>query len=132
VKILFVCTGNSFRSPVAEALLKKFRSDLRVDSAGTFPARRIASNAKRLLEKEKALGYLKGSPEGIDEKRMEEYDRIIAMEEEHSRIILEGHPRVQDKVEVWNIEDPYFLPPGHDKKIFEEIKRKVMKLAHFL
>ncbi|UCH71344.1 MAG: low molecular weight protein arginine phosphatase, partial [Candidatus Bathyarchaeota archaeon] len=35
MKVLFVCTGNSFRSPVAEALLKKLRNDLEVESAGT-------------------------------------------------------------------------------------------------
>jgi len=83
MKILFVCTGNSFRSPVAEALLKKFRGDLEVDSAGTFPASMIAPNAQRLLERENASKNLKKSPEGIEQKNIEEYDLIVAMKEEH-------------------------------------------------
>ena len=55
MKILFVCTGNSYRSPIAEALLKKVRGDLEVESAGTHPAGMIASNSKKILEKENAM-----------------------------------------------------------------------------
>jgi protein-tyrosine phosphatase len=130
--ILFVCTGNAFRSPVAESLLKKLRSDIRVDSAGIYPARRIASNAKRLLKNESAMGYLKASPEGVYEKRMAEYDLIIVMKEEHRRKVINWFPHIKAKVEVWDIDDPYFLPYSHDQKIFEEIRKKVISLAHSL
>ena len=67
MKILFVCTGNSYRSPIAEALLKKVRGDLEVESAGTQPAGMIAPNAKKFLERENALEKLKRRPEGIDQ-----------------------------------------------------------------
>ena len=70
MKILFVCTGNSYRSPVAEALLEKIRGDLEVESAGTHPDGVIASNAKKFLEKENALKNLKGALEGIDQKKL--------------------------------------------------------------
>jgi len=43
----------------------------------------IASNAKQLLEKKNALKNLKGAPEGIDQKNLEEYDFIIAMKQNH-------------------------------------------------
>jgi protein-tyrosine-phosphatase len=33
MKILFVCTGNSFRSPVAEALMKNIKQDFEAGSA---------------------------------------------------------------------------------------------------
>jgi len=59
MNVLFVCTGNSFRSAVAETLLKTLRHDLKVESAGTQPARKIASNAKMFLEEEGALENLK-------------------------------------------------------------------------
>ena len=35
MKVLFVCTGNICRSPVAHGLLRKARPDWLVDSAGT-------------------------------------------------------------------------------------------------
>jgi len=129
MKILFVCTGNSFRSPVAEALLKKFRGDLEVESAGTQTAGMIASNAKKFLEKENALKNLKGVPEGIDQKNLEEYDLIIAMKQNHKNEIIRRYPQMEDRIQVWNIDDPINLPSGSDKEVFEEIKRKVLELA---
>jgi len=129
MKILFVCTGNSYRSPVAEALLKKVRGDLEVESAGTHPAGMIASNAKKFLEKENALKNLKELPEGIDQKNLDEYDLIIAMKQNHKNEILRRYPQIEDKIRVWNIDDPIYLPYGSDKEVFEEIKRKVLELA---
>jgi hypothetical protein len=40
-RVLFVCTGNAYRSPICEGLLKKLRPDLEVDSAGSRIACRI-------------------------------------------------------------------------------------------
>lgn len=129
MKVLFVCTGNSFRSPVAEAMLKKIRRDLEVESAGIQPAHRIASNARRLLEREDAALYLKKAPEGIDEKKLEEYALIVVMEDTHESAILQRYPQVKDKIKVWNIADPIYLPPGADEEVFREIKQKAKELA---
>jgi protein-tyrosine-phosphatase len=129
MRVLFVCTGNSYRSPIAGALLKKVREDLEVESAGTHPAGMIASNAKQPLEKEDAVKNLKGAPEGIDQKDLEEYDLIIAMKQNHKNELLKRHPNMEDKIQVWDIDDPIYLPYGSDKKIFEEIKQKVLELA---
>ena len=127
--ILFVCTGNSFRSPVAEALFKKMVGGTNVDSAGTQPALFIAQSAKRLLEDESALEYLKGSPEGIDEKKLEKYDVIVAMEDVHRQELLKRNPTLKNKIVVWDVKDPIYLPPGHGKKVLENMKRKVLELA---
>jgi len=129
MKILFICTGNSYRSPVAEALLKKVRGDLEVESAGTQPAGMIAPNAKKFLERENALEKLKRRPEGIGQKNVEEYDLIVAMKQNHKNEILRLYPRTEDRIEVWDIDDPIYLPYGSDEEVFEEIKRKVMELA---
>ena len=129
MKILFVCTGNSYRSPVAEVLLKKVRGDLEDESAGTHPGGIIASNAKKFLEKENALKNLKGAPEGIDQKNLEEYNLIIAMKQNHKNELLRRCPQIEDKIQVWNIDDPIYLPYGSDKEVFEEIKRKILELA---
>jgi protein-tyrosine phosphatase len=129
MKILFVCTGNSYRSPIAEALLKKVRGDLEVESAGTQPAGMIAPNAKKFLERENALEKLKRTPEGIDQKNLEEYDLIVAMKQNHKNEILRRYMQVEDRIEVWNIDDPICLPYGSDEQVFGEIKRKVIELA---
>jgi len=129
MKVLFVCTGNSFRSAVAEALLKKLRNDLEVESAGTQPARKIASNAKMFLEEEDALENLKERPEGIENKNLEEYGLIVAMKEHHKNEILQRFPQVKGRIQVWDIDDPIYMPNGSDREVLQEIKRRVVELA---
>ncbi len=109
--------------------MKKVRGDLEVESAGTHPAGMIASNAKKFLEKENALKNLKGAPEGIYWKNLEEYDFIVAMKQNHKNEILRRYPQMEDGIEVWDIDDPIHLPYGSDRNVFEEIKRKVLGLA---
>lgn len=132
MKVLFVCLGNAFRSPVAEALLKKFKPNIDVDSAGINPSIPISEAAKKYLTRENAEQFLKETPEGLDEKDLEKYDLIIAMESRHRDAVLSRCPRCESKIVVWNIADPYFLPHGYTEKIFKQIKDKVIELANSL
>jgi hypothetical protein len=36
---------------------------------------------------------------------------------------------MEDRIQVWDINDPIYLPYGSDKEVFEEIKLKVLELA---
>jgi ArsR family transcriptional regulator, arsenate/arsenite/antimonite-responsive transcriptional repressor / arsenate reductase (thioredoxin) len=50
VAVLFVCTGNSARSPIAEALLRHHAADhVTVTSAGSRPKRHLHPNTARVL-----------------------------------------------------------------------------------
>lgn len=102
---------------------------MEVESAGTQPAGMIAPNAKKFLERENALEKLKRTPEGIDQKNLEEYDLIVAMKQNHKNEILRRHPQMEDRIAVWNIDDPIYLPYGSDEEVFKEIKRNVIELA---
>jgi len=128
MKILFVCTGNAYRSPVAEALLKKVRPDFDVDSAGTHPGIPIAAVARSYVTGENAERYLKPTPERLEEKDLASYDLIIAMEPRHKAVVLSQCPGCADKIRVWNIEDPYFLPPEQGQQIFNRIQAEVERL----
>ncbi len=130
LKILFVCLGNAFRSPVAEALLKKFKPDIEVASAGISPSIPISEAARKYLARENAEQYLKQAPEDLNEKDLERYDLIIAMEPRHKDAVLSKCPECENKIVVWNIDDPYFLPHGYTEKIFKQIKDKVTELAN--
>jgi len=132
MKVLFVCLGNAFRSPVAEALLKKLKPDVEVDSAGINPSIPISEVARKYLAREKAQQYLKQTPESLYSKQLNQYDLIIAMEPRHKYAILSRCPECKDKIAVWNIDDPYFLPHGYTVKIFKQIKDKVAELANSL
>ncbi len=114
---------------MAEALLKKFRPEIDVDSAGVDPAIPISEAAKKYLARESARKYLKHAPEGLNGKKLNSYDRIIVMKPKHRDIIRDACPECEDRIVVWNIDDPYFLPHGCTEKIFNQIKDKVMELA---
>lgn len=128
MKILFVCTGNAYRSPVAEALLRKLNSEIEVDSAGVSPAIPIAEVAKKYLAGESAQKYLKAVPESLSQKNLNDYDLIVVMKPRHREVILSRCPQCASKIVVWGINDPYFLPQGYTEKIFNEIKKHVQEL----
>jgi len=132
MKVLFVCLGNAFRSPVAEALLKKFRTEIKVDSAGISPSIPISEAARKYLARENAQQFLKQTPESINEKDLDKYDLIIAMEPRHKDIVVSKCPECKNKIVVWKIDDPYFLPQGYTEKIFKQIKDKVAELVNSL
>jgi protein-tyrosine-phosphatase len=132
MRVLFVCTGNAHRSPLAEALLKKLRPDLEVESAGLHVAIPISEEATKYLAREDATRYLKKAPEDLNSKRVNGYDLIVAMERRHKDVVMIRCPECESKIIVWNIEDPYFLPSKEAEQVYKQIKEKVAELARSL
>jgi protein-tyrosine phosphatase len=132
MKVLFVCAGNAHRSPLAEALLKKLRPEVQADSAGLHVAIPISEEARRYLTRENAQQYLKKVPESLEQKNLNQYDLIVVMEQRHKDAVTGRCPECADKIMVWNIQDPYFLPPEYGEKIYEQIRQKVKELADSL
>ena len=132
MKILFVCSGNAYRSPLAEAPLKKLRPDLEVDSAGLRAVIPVSRQVRAFLAKRNAAQYLKKTPQGIAEKKLGEYDLIVAMEQVHTNAVLSVCPECKTRIVEWNIEDPYFLEQEDAENIFVHIESKVEELAESL
>jgi protein-tyrosine phosphatase len=132
MKVLFVCSGNAHRSPLAEALLKKMRPDLQVDSAGLRVAIPISDHVREYLAKEDAEQYLKKAPENLAGKQLSDYDVIVAMQRGHKDVILDKCPECKDRIVVWNIEDPYFMSHEGAEQVYRQIEEKVKQLAKSL
>jgi len=132
MKLLFVCSGNAYRSPLAEALLKKLRPDLEIDSAGLHVIIPISRQVREYLAKQNAAQYLKKTPQSIDEKKLRDFDLIVAMEHIHTNAILSICPECKTRIVEWNIEDPYFLESEDAKNIYAQIENKVEELAKSL
>lgn len=122
MRVLYVCTGNSFRSPIAEALTRKYHPDLDVESAGTDPADCIAMNGAKLLANADALEYCKEVPDVLTERAIDDADTIIAMQQHHKHHIHDIYDEYQ--VHVWNVRDPIHgrVSPEH---AFEKIDQLV-------
>ena len=68
----------------------------------------------------------------METKELNEYDLIIAMKTRHKKAVLARCPECENKIVVWDIEDPYYLPREDAERIFEQIKQKVKELSDLL
>ena len=81
-KILFVCVGNAYRSPMAEAYAKEWFGEIyHVESAGIRPLGFIPEEVKEVLKEDgvnqNIIDELHSKP--IDVQKLEEFDCIIVL-----------------------------------------------------
>jgi ArsR family transcriptional regulator, arsenate/arsenite/antimonite-responsive transcriptional repressor / arsenate reductase (thioredoxin) len=105
VAVLFACTGNSARSPIAEALLRRQTAG-RVDvaSAGSHPKPRLHPAAVRVLREEYDIDIGEQSPRSLDTLTERRFDHVITLCDKVREICpeLPHHPRRAH----WSIPDP--------------------------
>ena len=99
--VLFVCTGNTCRSPMAEALFQKAtmdRGDYTVGSAGVSASRGGPPNPETVavLKKRRApLDNFGSRP--VSEEILEEATHVFAMTRGHLRTLESEFPEYSDK-----------------------------------
>jgi protein-tyrosine-phosphatase len=78
--VLFACTGNSARSPIAEALLRD-RTDDRVEvaSAGSDPKPRLHPHAVRVLDERYGIDVARQLPRHVDAMAGRQFDYVITL-----------------------------------------------------
>ncbi len=98
-KVIFVCTGNTCRSPMAEIIAKKlWDGKAEVISRGFGAAGQpISTNSVLALEKRgfKAEGHYSHT---LTEQELAECDLVLTMTEGHKAAILNAFPQLADKV----------------------------------
>ena len=78
--MLFVCTGNSARSPIAEALLRhRTNGRAEVVSAGIRPRTRIHPGAVRVLNEEFGIDLTSQRPRSLDTMNDRRFDYLISL-----------------------------------------------------
>ena len=105
---LFVCTGNTCRSPMAQALWEK--RGHKAESAGlsALPGSSASGGAIRAMESYGIdLRLHRARP--ISEGAMQRADKIVAMTSGHARALIEQFPEYKNKIICMpiSISDPF-------------------------
>jgi protein-tyrosine-phosphatase len=129
-KVLFVCIGNSCRSPMAEAIARRDAAEeIEASSAGLASLGFVAElTTETLLRNGYDVEGLASKP--ISPAAWESADIVINMSG-RAREFAFGNLRGRDKIEDWEIEDPYGNPEKY-QGTFENVQRRVADLARRL
>ena len=121
-RVLFLCLGNICRSPMAEALARKYGSDvLEVSSAGLTPAINTTPYTRKVLE-EKNVDLGVHVPRRFYDLDLSQYDLIVNM----SGSMLPKNLGVP--VEDWQVDDPMGRSEDEFRAAREVIEMLVMRL----
>lgn len=144
MKMLFVCTGNTCRSPMAQAVIQKRlddigEKDITVDSAGIFCGygAPMSANTSQIVE---SMGiFFTHSSQPVTPKLIEESDMIVTMTREHKNILSAYVPPaklfcIDDITHEGDISDPYGQDIEAYKKVFLQLTGcadRIIALAKF-
>ncbi|HDP36364.1 MAG TPA: hypothetical protein ENN27_00625 [Candidatus Atribacteria bacterium] len=120
-RIAFVCTENSCRSQIAEAVAKKLcdKSNIEFISMGTHPATEVDQKALEVLQEEGIRWH--GKPKIISNK--EQIDVIVTMGCDVACPII-----ANVKIVRWDIQDPKGKGIDDYRRTLRIIKEKIIEL----
>ncbi|RRS31977.1 MAG: arsenate reductase [Epsilonproteobacteria bacterium (ex Lamellibrachia satsuma)] len=102
-KVLILCTGNSCRSIIAEALVNAELEGLDADSSGVKASGKVNPNAKKLLE-EKGIWKEEYHSKTLDSVIDNDYDLVVTVCD-HAKETCPMFPKPVPKIHV-GFEDP--------------------------
>jgi len=121
-KVLFVCIGNTCRSPMAEGFANHYGKDVLVaTSAGLAPTLTVQPETV-LTMREKNIDVSRHRPSKFEHLEAKKHDLIVNM----SGYVLPGKLTVS--VEEWKVRDPYLEPLDVYMATANDIERRVMAL----
>lgn len=138
--VLFICTGNYYRSRFAEALFNHLAEqrglDQRAFSRGlatwvlTDDAKLSPNTIDALERRRIGLHLTHESPTQLQQKDLEKADRVIALKEaEHRAMMRRQFPEWEDKITYWHVHD---VDMAHPEDALPEIEVLVKELLEEL
>lgn len=118
LKILFVCTGNTCRSPLAASLLKEKMPEASVQSAGLFAGHgQPASRGTSEVLKRKGIS-INHETQPVSDKLLQWSDLVLTMTTQHKQSLALQYPNYQDK--LYTLKE--YVLSGSETDNWEELK----------
>jgi ArsR family transcriptional regulator, arsenate/arsenite/antimonite-responsive transcriptional repressor / arsenate reductase (thioredoxin) len=124
LRVLFLCTGNSARSQIGEALLRHMsRGQIEVVSAGSRPRPEIHPMAREAVKRVFGLDMEGHYPKPLDEFLGQRFDYIITVCDRAAES-CPAFPEDPERIR-WSFEDPAAVEGDEEKKqrAFEQTAR---------
>lgn len=151
-RILFVCTGNSCRSPMAQFLFKKYLEELRpylidrfdIISRGiaTYNGLKAAPHVVDILREEEGIDISSFASQKIDRQIILSSDLIFTMEDRQTDYILNHEPTAEGRVFSLkkfltpDLEQDIPDPIGSSREIYGDvyylIKKAILELREWI
>lgn len=128
-RVLFVCTGNTCRSVIAEYLARQLVGEgVMFESAGISPqSAPDAANAVSALKRNFGIDASTHEPQDVRLLDLASYSLIIALENRAEKVVREmGAPA--SRVKLWKIADPWGPDSTEYDRACLDIKRKLVQL----
>lgn len=132
-RVLFVCSGNTCRSPVAFGLAMKILGDLAVfESAGISAIESQANPNAIEVMREMGIDISNHCPRRVSSVSLGDFDFIIAMDSNVNLQLKHLLPDRPDKILSWVIDDPWGGDIEVYRKCAETISNKILGFRKFL
>jgi len=143
INVLFLCTGNYYRSRFAEILFNTLAAresldahatsrgvatELGVDNEGPISTHTLKRLRHLKVKDDSALRF----PKQVEDQDIRNATLIIALDEsEHRALIQDRYPEWANRVEYWNVADLWAATPEEALPIIEEQVRDLIdRLKH--